>query len=246
MTDIMGQKEKDIPVLEAENVSYSYRTKYQTIRALREVSCRFEASKMYAVVGESGSGKSTLLSLLAGLDVPESGTVYVQGEDLAEKNRDRYRRDMACVVYQAFHLFPLLTALENVMYPMELKGVPKRQAQMRAKEILLEMGLGEKIFRQFPQMMSGGEQQRVAIARALAAGGKILLADEPTGNLDSKTSQDVLSLLKVTSRKFAQTIVMITHNEEISQMADRIIRIEDGKIVTRGVGMRRMTDAESR
>lgn len=230
MTDIMGQKEKDIPVLEAENVSYSYRTKYQTIRALREVSCRFEASKMYAVVGESGSGKSTLLSLLAGLDVPESGTVYVQGEDLAEKNRDRYRRDMACVVYQAFHLFPLLTALENVMYPMELKGVPKRQAQMRAKEILLEMGLGEKIFRQFPQMMSGGEQQRVAIARALAAGGKILLADEPTGNLDSGNEEKIVELLKKTAHEKEYAVIVITHNPSVAAEADMVYRMKDGRL----------------
>lgn len=230
MTDIMGQKEKDIPVLEAENVSYSYRTKYQTIRALREVSCRFEVSKMYAVVGESGSGKSTLLSLLAGLDVPERGTVYVQGEDLAEKNRDRYRRDMACVVYQAFHLFPLLTALENVMYPMELKGVPKRQAQMRAKEILLEMGLGEKIFRQFPQMMSGGEQQRVAIARALAAGGKILLADEPTGNLDSGNEEKIVELLKKTAHEKEYAVIVITHNPSVAAEADMVYRMKDGRL----------------
>lgn len=226
----MGQKEKDIPVLEAENVSYSYRTKYQTIRALREVSCRFEVSKMYAVVGESGSGKSTLLSLLAGLDVPERGTVYVQGEDLAEKNRDRYRRDMACVVYQAFHLFPLLTALENVMYPMELKGVPKRQAQMRAKEILLEMGLGEKIFRQFPQMMSGGEQQRVAIARALAAGGKILLADEPTGNLDSGNEEKIVELLKKTAHEKEYAVIVITHNPSVAAEADMVYRMKDGRL----------------
>jgi len=230
MTDIMGQKENGIPVLEAENVSYSYRTKYQTIRALREVSCRFEASKMYAVVGESGSGKSTLLSLLAGLDVPESGTVYVQGENLAEKNRDQYRRDMACVVYQAFHLFPLLTALENVMYPMELKGVPKRQAQMRAKEILLEMGLGEKIFRQFPQMMSGGEQQRVAIARALAAGGKILLADEPTGNLDSGNEEKIVELLKKTAHEKGYAVIVITHNPSVAAEADMIYRMKDGRL----------------
>ncbi len=169
--------------VKVEAVTYAYRTKYQTIQALTEVSCTFEAAKMYAVVGESGSGKSTLLSLLAGLDLPAEGDILVEGESLRKMNRDHYRRDVVSVVYQAFHLFPLLTALENVSYPMELKGMGKKQARERARQLIAQVGLGDKICRQFPRMMSGGEQQRVAIARALASEGKILLADEPTGGV---------------------------------------------------------------
>ena len=168
--------------IKVEDVSYSYISKYQKIDALRQVSCSFEEGKLYAVIGESGSGKSTLLSLLAGLDLPSEGTIYIDGEDLASMDRDAYRRDKASVVYQSFHLFPLLTALENVMYPLELKGVPGREARRRAMDCIAQAGLPEKILRQYPKMMSGGEQQRVAIARALAAEGDILLADEPTGN----------------------------------------------------------------
>lgn len=213
-----------------EHVNYTYRTRYQSVEALKDVSCSFEDGAMYAIVGKSGSGKSTLLSLLAGLDLPSGGSIYVEGADLKTMDRDSYRRDTASVVYQAFHLFPLLTAQENVMYPMELKGTKRKQAAKRAKELLLQVGLPETICKQFPKMMSGGEQQRVAIARALAVEGKILLADEPTGNLDSRTSNDVLGLLKATSHKFNQTIVMITHNNELAQLADRVVRIEDGRI----------------
>ena len=154
----------------------------------------------------------------------------MDGENLAEIDRDAYRRKEVSVVYQAFHLFPLLTAWENVMYPLELQGIPRKTAKEKAALCLEEVGLEEKILNQYPRMMSGGEQQRVAIARALASKPAIILADEPTGNLDSKTSQDVLGLIKMTSRQFHQTVVMITHNEEIAQLADRTIRIEDGKI----------------
>ena len=182
-------------ILKAEHLSFSYRTKYQTIHAVQDISCEFDTGKMYAVTGESGSGKTTLLSLLAGLDLPESGKVTVRGNDLSQMNRDKYRREQASVIYQAFHLFPMLTALENVMFPMELRNMKKKAAKERAKKLLLQVGLSEKIFSQFPQMMSGGEQQRVAIARAFASGGKILLADEPTGNLDPKNSKEIMKLL---------------------------------------------------
>lgn len=219
-----------MPVLEAVEVDYSYQTKYQTIQALQGVSCAFEMGKMYAVVGESGSGKSTLLSLLAGLDVPSKGKIYVEGEDLAKKNRDLYRQNMASVVYQAFHLFPLLTAQENVMYPMELKGIPGRQAAAKAQELLLEVGLGEKVFRQFPQMMSGGEQQRVAIARALAFGGRILLADEPTGNLDSVNEKKIVEILKSSAHEKGYAVIVITHNPAVAGQADVVFRMEDGRL----------------
>ena len=221
-------------MIEAVKVSYIYQTKYQKTKALSEVSCSFERGKVYAITGKSGSGKSTFLSLLAGLDVPTEGTLTVEGEDMRKMNRDAYRLNRASVIYQAFHLFPLLTVLENVMFPMELQHVPAKEAKARAREYLAKVGLPETLYKKRPNMISGGEQQRVAIARAIAAGGEILLADEPTGNLDSKTSQDVLGLLKVTGEKFGQTIVMITHNEEIAQLTDRIIRIEDGRILKGG------------
>lgn len=163
--------------IEVKEVSYSYQNKYQRIEAVKEVSCTFESGKMYAITGESGSGKSTFLSLLAGLDCAESGAILINGEDLSEMDRDACRRKQISVVYQAFHLFPLLTALENVMYPLELQGISRQEAKRQAAQCLEEVGLEEKILNQYPKMMSGGEQQRVAIARAMAAKGKILLAD---------------------------------------------------------------------
>lgn len=217
-------------ILRAEHVSYSYQTKYQKVEAVRDVSCVFEQGGFYAIVGESGSGKSTFLSLLAGLDVPSEGTIYVQGRSLGDMDRDAYRLNQASVVYQSFHLFPLLTAQENVMLPMEFKKVKKREASERAKQLLERVGLKPGILKQFPKMMSGGEQQRVAIARAVAAGGEIILADEPTGNLDTASGHDVLGLLKVVAKQFQQTIVLITHDQDIAQLADRIVCIEDGKI----------------
>ena len=213
-----------------EHVNYTYRTKYQSVEALKDVSCSFEDGAMYAIVGKSGSGKSTLLSLLAGLDLPNGGSIYVEGEDLKSMDRDSYRRDMASVVYQAFHLFPLLTAQENVMYPMELKGVKRKQAAKRAKELLLQVGLPETICRQFPKMMSGGEQQRVAIARALAVDGKILLADEPTGNLDSENERRIVEILYKIAHEAGYTVIVITHNEKVAEAADHRYQMEDGRL----------------
>lgn len=214
----------------AEHVSYTYRTKYQSVEALRDVSCSFEDGTMYAIVGKSGSGKSTLLSLLAGLDLPTEGSIYIEGKDLKTMNRDSYRREQAGVVYQAFHLFPLLTARENVMYPMELKGVGRKKAAARAEELLLQVGLPEKIGRQFPKMMSGGEQQRVAIARALAAEGKILLADEPTGNLDSENERRIVEILYRIAHEKGYTVIVITHNEKVAEAADYRYQMEDGRL----------------
>lgn len=213
-----------------EHVNYTYRTKYQSVEALKDVNCSFEDGTMYAIVGKSGSGKSTLLSLLAGLDLPSGGSIYVEGADLKTMDRDSYRRDTASVVYQAFHLFPLLTAQENVMYPMELKGVKRKQAAGRAKEILLQVGLPETICRQFPKMMSGGEQQRVAIARALAVDGKILLADEPTGNLDSENERRIVEILYKIAHEAGYTVIVITHNEKVAAAADHRYRMEDGRL----------------
>lgn len=218
-------------ILKADHISYSYRTKYQTIEAVRDVSCEFETGKMYAITGESGSGKSTLLSMLAGLDLPQSGRIYVQGEDMAFMDRDRYRREQASVIYQAFHLFPLLTALENVMFPLELKKVKKKAAAKQAKELISQVGLSEKTFCQFPQMMSGGEQQRIAIARALACGGNLLLADEPTGNLDTENEQNIVELLCRQSRDRNYAVIIITHNPEVAKQADIILKMRDGRLV---------------
>lgn len=223
-------------VIKVENVNYSYKTKYQTVHAVKDVSCSFEKGLLYAIVGESGSGKTTLLSLLAGLDVADEGSILVEGEDLGKMNRDRYRRDVASVVYQSFQLFPLLTARENVMYPMEMKKIKKKEAEKRAEELLLSVGLPEKIYRQFPLMMSGGEQQRVAIARALAAGGKILLADEPTGNLDTENEQHIVEILKKLAHEDGYTVIVITHNPEVAKEADGIYRMRDGRLAVEKEG----------
>ncbi len=185
-------------------------------------------------MGTSGSGKSTLLHMLGGLDRPTSGTVTVDGRELSTLKDEAltiFRRRKIGFVFQNYNLVPVLNVYENIVLPIQLDGGQPDKAYMN--QIIETLGLESKL-QNLPNNLSGGQQQRVAIARALAAKPAIILADEPTGNLDSRTSQDVMSLLKVTSQRFAQTIVMITHNEEIAQMADRIIRIEDGRIVTRG------------
>jgi putative ABC transport system ATP-binding protein len=220
-----------VEILKAEQVHYSYQTKYQTIDAVRGMSYSFETGYMYAIVGESGSGKSTFLSLLAGLDLPTMGNVYVSGEDMATLNRDSYRRDKASVVYQSFNLFPLLTAQENVMFPMELKGIKKQEAKNKAVELLERVGLPKQVLHQFPQMMSGGEQQRLAIARAMATGGKIILADEPTGNLDSDNQQNIVQLLKEAAHSMEFAVIVITHNPEVAAEADYVLRMRDGKLI---------------
>ena len=218
-------------IMKADQVHYSYQTKYQTIDAVRGISYTFETGKMYALVGESGSGKSTFLSLLAGLDLPTKGKVYVEGEDMAVLNRDVYRREKAAVVYQSFNLFPLLTAQENIMFPMELKGMKRPEAAKRAAELIERVGLRQQVLSQFPQMMSGGEQQRVAIARAMAAGGRIILADEPTGNLDAENQQQIVQLLKETAHSMDYAVIVITHNPEVAADADYVLRMRDGRLM---------------
>ena len=224
--------------IRVENVSYSYQNQYQKIQAVKEVSCSFEAGNMYAITGESGSGKSTFLSLLAGLDCPESGTILVDGDNLLEMDRDAYRRKQVSMIYQAFHLFPLLNALENVMYPLELQGLSRREARQQAAECLEEVGLGEKILKQYPKMMSGGEQQRVAIARALAKNPQLLLCDEPTGALDYHTGKSILKLLQLMSRKNGMTVVIITHNSALTAMADRVIQVKNGAVTSEEINDR--------
>ncbi len=203
------------------------------VKALDGVNLRIEQGEFVAIVGTSGSGKSTLLHMLGGLDRPTSGTVTVDGRDifaLKDEALTIFRRRKIGFVFQSYNLVPVLSVWENIVLPIQLDGA--RVDKSYVQEVIATLGL-EKKLQSLPNQLSGGQQQRVAIARALATKPAILLADEPTGNLDSRTSQDVLSLMKVTGQKFAQTMVMITHNEEIAQMADRIVRIEDGRIVTR-------------
>lgn len=219
-------------ILQATGLKKIYGSGDNAVHALDGVDLRVEKGEFVAIVGTSGSGKSTLLHMLGGLDRPTEGTVTVDGQEifaLKEEALTIFRRRKIGFVFQAFNLVPVLNVYENIVLPIELDGGKINKAFVG--QIVQTLGL-EKKLDALPGQLSGGQQQRVAIARALAAAPAIILADEPTGNLDSKTSQDVLSLLKVTSQKFAQTIVMITHNEEIAQLADRIIRIEDGRIVT--------------
>ena len=221
-------------VLQTRGLKKVYGTGEARVRALDGVDLDVEQGEFVAVVGTSGSGKSTLLHMLGGLDRPTAGTVTVDGRNifaLSDEALTVFRRRKSGFVFQAYNLVPVISVWENIVLPVQLDG--RRPDKAYLAQVVEALGLAEKLDR-LPGQLSGGQQQRVAIARALAAQPAILLADEPTGNLDSKTSQDVLSLMKVTGRRFAQTMVMITHNEEIAQLADRIVRIEDGRIVTRG------------
>lgn len=218
-------------VLKAENLIKIYGKGENQVKALNGVSLSVEKGEFVAVVGTSGSGKSTLLHILGGLDRPDSGKVYIEDKDifaLKEEELTIFRRRKIGFVFQSYNLVPVLSVYENVVLPVELDG--KKADRAFVNDILDTLGIREKAAN-LPGQLSGGQQQRAAIARALAAKPAILLCDEPTGNLDSRTSQDVLGLLKISGQKFSQTIVMITHNEEIAQMADRIIRIEDGRIL---------------
>ena len=220
-------------VLETKDLKKYYGRGDTLVKALDGVSLRVEDGEFVAIVGTSGSGKSTLLHMLGGLDRPDSGSVTVAGKEifsLKDEALTIFRRRKIGFVFQSYNLVPVLTAYENIVLPIQLDG--GRVDKAYVKEVISTLGLAKKL-ENLPSQLSGGQQQRVAIARALASKPAILLADEPTGNLDSRTSQDVLSLMKVTGRRFAQTMVMITHNEEIAQLADRIVRIEDGRIVKR-------------
>ncbi len=220
-------------ILKTQDLRKIYGSGDTEVRALDGVNLSVGKGEFVAVVGTSGSGKSTLLHMIGGLDRPTGGTVTVDGKDifsLKDEELTIFRRRKIGFVFQNYNLVPVLNVYENIVLPIQLDGGKIDREYVDA--IIQTLGLERKL-QNLPNNLSGGQQQRVAIARALAAKPAIILADEPTGNLDSRTSQDVMSLLKVTSQKFVQTIVMITHNEEIAQMADRIIRIEDGRIVTR-------------
>ncbi len=219
-------------ILTVANLRKIYGNGETEVRALDGVNLKVEKGEFAAIVGTSGSGKSTMLHMIGGLDIPTSGQVIVDGQELGNMTDEEltiFRRRNIGFVFQQYNLVPMLNVWENIVLPVKLDG--KKVERDYVEEIIEILGLRKKMDN-LPGVLSGGQQQRAAIARALAAKPAVLLADEPTGNLDSRTSQDVLGLLKVTSRQFHQTIVMITHDEEIAQMADRILRLEDGKIVS--------------
>lgn len=229
----------DNTILETKNLKKIYGSGENEVHALDGVSISVEEGEFVAIVGTSGSGKSTLLNMIGGLDRPTSGSVVVRGKELMQMKDEQltiFRRRNVGFVFQNYNLLPILNVYENIVYPIEIDGSQVDKEFIR--QIIHHLGLERKL-KNMPNNLSGGQQQRVAIARALATKPAIILADEPTGNLDSKTSMDVILLMQAISREFNQTTIMITHNEEIAQMADRIIRIEDGKVVSGGVGYAR-------
>lgn len=218
-------------LLQAQNISFSYVNRFQRVDAVKGVSCAFETGKAYAVVGKSGSGKTTLLSMLGGLENPTEGEVLLNGTALSSIDRDAYRRDTAAIIYQSLNLFPLLSAIENVMYPLKLRGVPVKEAKERAEAALLSVGIQREQFRRLPSRLSGGEQQRVAIARAVCADNKIILADEPTGNLDITNGDQVVSILLRLAHEQERCVIVVTHDLEIADQMDEVLMMKDGALV---------------
>ncbi len=216
-------------MLIVEEVSYRYKNGDRDV--LKDVCCEFEDGLVSAVVGPSGSGKTTLLSIMAGLDKPMVGSVYIDGDDYARLDLDQCRRERIAMVFQAFHLFPLLTVLENVCFPMELNGVKKGEAVKRAKELLSMVDIDEEKHKRYPANLSGGEQQRVAIARALSSGARVILADEPTGNLDTANGDRVMEILHSLAHEGGYCVVVVTHDMAIAEAADRVFRMKDGVLL---------------
>lgn len=214
--------------LELENIYYRYKGADKDV--LKDINCIFEGGKLNAIVGPSGSGKTTLLSIMAGLDEPTQGRISIDGNDLKDMDLDEYRRDSVSMIFQAFQLFPLLTALENVSFPMEYKGISKEEAREKGKTVLDSLGIdGDKLSR-YPSNLSGGEQQRVAIGRTLATGAKVILADEPTGNLDDENSDRIIDILKQLAHEQGFCVIIVTHDMEIAEESDYVWRIKDGTI----------------
>ena len=218
-------------ILELREVGYTYRTQYQQVEALRGVSRGFGPGAVHAIMGRSGSGKTTLLSLMAGLDLPTTGQVLFEGTPTSEMKLEAYRREKAAVIYQNFRLFPLLTVAENVMYPMELRGTRPKQAREKAAALVERVGLPASALDRFPTMLSGGEQQRVAIARALGMETRLLLADEPTGNLDTANGENILTILEELARKEGYCVIVVTHDPAIGRRADDLLELRDGAVV---------------
>ncbi len=218
-------------ILSIQDVRYQYKNKYQTVEALKGIDYEFEKSKVYALVGKSGSGKTTLLSLMAGLDLPTKGEILFDGVSTKQMDRDKYRREDATVIYQTFNLLPLLTVLENVMYPMELKGIKKDVAREIAAQAISKVDLDPEVYaNRLPVMLSGGERQRIAVARALASDAKVILADEPTGNLDEGNSANVMNLLTRLSHDEGYCVIIVTHDLNLADKADVILKISDGSL----------------
>lgn len=215
-----------MPELKLENVSYRY--KHGDRKVVNDVTCLFEGGKLSAVVGPSGSGKTTLLSLLAGLDQPNQGQICIDDEPLGDLDLDQYRRERVSMIFQAFHLFPLLTALENVCFPMQLNGVPGEGIPERGKALLASVGITEDKFKRYPANLSGGEQQRVAIARSLATGAHVLLADEPTGNLDKANGDKLIEILGGLAHERGYCVIIVTHDPSIAERSDKVWHMSDG------------------
>lgn len=215
-----------MPELRLDNVSYQY--KHGDRKVVNDVTCLFEAGKLNAVVGPSGCGKTTLLSLMAGLDKPEQGSIFIDEEPLAELDLDQYRRERVSMIFQAFQLLPLLTAFENVCLPMQLNGISKKDTVDKGKSFLTSVGITEDKFKRYPSNLSGGEQQRVAIARTLATGAHVLLADEPTGNLDSVTGDKVIELLEHLAHEQDYCVIIVTHDLSIAERSDKVWNMSDG------------------
>jgi len=216
--------------LTINDVNYIYKTKYQTVKALDGVSFTFESGKFYAIIGRSGSGKTTLLSLMAGLDVPIDGAVMFGDRDTKKINRDEFRLEHISVIYQGLNLFPLLTAIENVTFPLEYRNVSKSQAKKIASLKLESVGIDTSKHNRLPAMLSGGEQQRVAIARALATNTEIILADEPTGNLDTENSMNIVDLLRNLAVTENVCVIVVTHDPAVAERADVVLKLSDGKV----------------
>ena len=215
-------------ILELKNVCYTYQTQYQQTEALKGITCGFETGRLYAIVGKSGSGKTTLLSLMAGLDLPTKGEVLCEGISTSQMNLEQYRREKVAVIYQNFRLFPLLTVAENVMYPMELRGMKAKEAKKEAARLVEQVDLPATALDRYPTMLSGGEQQRVAIARALGMNTRILLADEPTGNLDTTNGENIFSILQGLAHTNGYCVVIVTHDPGLASRADRALELQDG------------------
>ena len=211
-----------------KNVSYSYQGKYQTVKAVNDVSYDFQPATLYAIIGKSGSGKTTLLSLMAGLDLPTEGEIIIDGKSTAEWDRNELRRDSVSVIYQNYNLFPLLTVSENIQYPLNLKKMPKKESKSLAKQMRQRVELADAYDNRLPSHLSGGEQQRVAIARSLAQGCKIILADEPTGNLDSTNTRNIVVILQDLAHTDGCTVIIVTHDPAVAEQADVVLTMKDG------------------
>ena len=218
-------------MLTLNNVSYSYFGRSGRVDVLHGVSCTFEEGKFYTIQGPSGCGKSTMLSLMAALDAPQEGEICFDGTPLKDIKTAQYRRNCVTTIFQKFNLLPYATVIENVMYPLLLNGAKPADARKAAAECLSKVEIGEKFHSRLPKNLSGGEQQRVAIARALAAGAKVILADEPTGNLDEENSRRVVEILARLAREEGRTVIMVTHDGELAQEADVMFSLRGGKLL---------------